>query len=452
MFLENDLSLTLSLDGDWEFKLGDSAWGIIPVPAAWEAHLADKLTDGPARYRRAFTISESWLSSAVIVLEADAISFDATISLNGQVAGHHQGMWSAFQLDLKPFVQTGENIIEIEVWKPGQRFPVAESLAGFLPDVATTFGGLWQSLRLRVFSWAAFDDLRVFTYGGGWLDVQGKIAGLGERRKNEIVVDVLDPQGQSVARTRADIALDLSFAAHLETNRVHNWVPTPEAVVYTVRISLRAREADIAHVTRRVGFRDFEIVNDQIRLNDIPQQLRGVLSWGWDADRIAPRISSVEATESFDKARALGFNLFKLGLFVPNEALFNAADQAGMLLWLELPLWRPNVTLALRELALREYRDLFLRLHHHPAIAVISLGCELNAAADAEFLTALSELAHDFFPNALHCDNSGSAEAYGGVATALSEFYDYHFYTDPHFFQPLVQHFHRAYQPTQPWL
>jgi hypothetical protein len=123
-----------------------------------------------------------------------------------------------------------------------------------------------------------------------------------------------------------------------------------------------------------------------------------------------------------------------------------------MLLWLELPMWLPNVTPQLRALALSEYRALFERLHHHPSIAILSLGCELNAAADADFLATLSRLANSFFPNALHCDNSGSAEAYGGVATSLSEFYDYHFYTDPHFFQPLVQHFHRTYRAHKPWL
>ena len=82
----------------------------------------------------------------------------------------------------------------------------------------------------------------------------------------------------------------------------------------------------------------------------------------------------------------------------------------------------------------------------------MSLGCELNAEANAEFLNELNDLARLYFPNALHCDNSGSAEAYGGAATQLSDFYDYHFYADPHFFQPLVEHFRRSYQPRKPWL
>ncbi len=452
MFLENALSLVLPLEGEWEFKLAAGPAQTIAVPSAWEAQVKDKITAGPALYRREINIPESWLGAAMIVLEADAISFAATIRLNGQTAGTHQGLWSPFQIDLTPYVQAGDNLLEIEVWKPGSRFPIRETLSGFLPDLAASFGGIWQGIRLRVFSWAAFSDVRSFAYGGGWLDVQGRIVGLGERRKNEVFVEIVDAADQRIASTRGEIADDHTFAAHIETGAVQNWAPGGETALYSVRLALRAREADIARVTRRVGFRDLEIEAEKVKLNKSPAILRGVLDWGWDATRLCPTPSRAEVLDSFAKARALGFNLFKLCLFAPEETVFEAADETGMLLWLEMPLWLPNVTPALRELALREYRDLFSRLHHHPSIAVLSLGCELNAQADAEFLAALNALAREWFPNALHCDNSGSAEAYDGAPTALSDFYDYHFYTDPHFFQPLVQHFARPYRPRKPWL
>ncbi|MBM4424251.1 MAG: tetratricopeptide repeat protein [Chloroflexi bacterium] len=450
MLLRNELSTTLSLDGEWEFTLGDAPPRAIVVPSAWEARTDDKITDGPALYRRSLIIPESWLGS-VIALECDAVSFHAEVRVNGQPAGAHDGMWSAFQIEITPLLRAGKNLLEIEVWKPGGRFPLRETLSGFLPDLAATFGGLWQGLRLRVFSWAAFNDVRVFAHGGGWIDVQGRITGLGKRRKNEIVVEVLDDHNNSLARARANFANDDSFAAHIESGKIANWNPLAPTL-YSVRASLRARDAEIARATRRVGFRDLEIADGKIMLGESPLHLRGVLHWGWDAACLCPTPTRDEALDMFAKARALGFNMIKLCLFAPDETMFDAADETGLLLWLEMPMWLPRVTPALRELALREYRDLFSRLHHHPSIAVISLGCELNSQADGDFLAALNRLAREWFPNALHCDNSGSAEAYGGVETALSDFYDYHFYTDPHFFQPLVQHFHRPYQPGKPWL
>ncbi|MEK7325479.1 MAG: sugar-binding domain-containing protein, partial [Chloroflexota bacterium] len=191
MYLENNNGPTLPLDGLWQFRLGHAPEVDLPVPSAWEAHTADKLTDGPAFYRRKFDLPVSWLGSRIL-LEADAISFEATIRVNDQLAGTHRGMWSPFQLDITALVHEGENVIEIEAWKPGERFPLRETLAGFLPDVATTFGGLWQSIRLRALSLAALGDLRVFAYGGGWLDVQGQIVGLGERRATEVASAAAD--------------------------------------------------------------------------------------------------------------------------------------------------------------------------------------------------------------------------------------------------------------------
>ena len=451
MFYENDESIILPLEGDWEFTLGNSTAYTIPVPSAWEAHTADKLTDGPAFYHRTVIIPETWIGKT-ICFEADAISFQASVRINGEEAGQpHRGLWSPFQFNITHLIRAGENKIEIEVWKPGRRFPLRETLAGFLPDVATTFGGIWQGLRLRAFAWAALSDVRVFAYGGGWVDVQGQIVNLGERRAIEAIIELLDSDNQPVSRTRANVAADHSFAAHLETGSVVKWTPA-NPQLYSVRVSLNSRTSKTVEIARRVGFRDVTASEGKTWLNDQPLHLRGVLDWGWNPARLCPTPTRAELLDNFSKARALGFNLIKLCLFVPDETTFNVADETGMMLWLEMPMWLPTVTPEFRELALREYRDLFWRLGHHPSIVALSLGCELNSQADAEFLSELAQLAREWMPNALHCDNSGSAEAYGGVLTRLSDFYDYHFYTDPHFFQALVHHFNRPYQKHKPWI
>jgi hypothetical protein len=450
-FLVNDLAPAVSLDGEWEFRLGDGPWRTVPVPSAWEAQVADKLTDGPAHYRRRFHLPESG-PLASVVLEAGAISFDAAVRVNRHAVGRHQGMWSAFQFDITPYVVVGDNLLEIEVWKPGGRFPVRESLAGFLPDVAAPFGGLWQGLRVRAIALAAVADLKLLAYGAGWLDVQGRAMRLGERRRLEAQVQVFGPDGSTVARAHVPVVEDQTFSAHLEPRAVRPWQAGPEPALYTVQVSLISREVEIARVMRRIGFRTFSASDETVLQNGIPAHLRGVLDWGWDPERIAPSPPREQVLARFAQARALGFNMLKLCLYVPDEATFEAADEAGMLLWLEMPLWLPRLTPEARALVLSEYGQLFRRLHHHPSIAIVSLGCELNSEADAGFLHDLNRLARAWFPNSLHCDNSGSAEAYGGVSTGLSDFYDYHYYAEPHFFQPLIAHFDRTYQPRKPWI
>jgi hypothetical protein len=448
---ENSDAPTLSLAGEWHFRLGRAMEKSIVIPSAWEAHTSDKLTDGPALYRRTFTLPKTW-SGATIILEAQAISFNATIRVNGQNAGAHRGLWSPFQCDVTPFIQPGENTLEIEVWKPGGRFPMREALAGFLPDVATTFGGIWQPIHLRALRGAAIRDLKI-SVEGGIVKAQGGLTLTNKFPKAEVMLELLDDRERSLGSAPGQISEDqTTFTATFEAPPVTAWSPDASAL-YWVAVMLHDGPRRLARAVRRIGFRRVAVVNGRTELNSAPLHVRGVLDWGWDAERICPARSRAEVLEDFTQARALGFNLMKLCLFIPDETTFDVADEVGMLLWLEMPLWLPHATSNLRALALQEYADIFKRLHHHPSIAILSLGCELNSQADLEFLQALHQLAREWFPNALLCDNSGSAEAYGGVATNLSDFYDYHFYTDPHFFQPLVQHFSRAYlRPAKPWI
>jgi hypothetical protein len=444
VLLENALAATLPLDGDWTFSLAGSLPRSIPVPSAWEAHLTDKRLDGPALYERTFYLEADWLTPGRRVwFEADAISFHTTVTLNGRAAGTHAGMWSPFQLDVTDLLRPGANTITLEVWKPGERFPLRETLSGFLPDVITSFGGPWQSLRLRCFE-AALTDLRVQARPADTLLVAGRVMGV-DLAPAEVRVSVGDTQSTATLGAEGAFVLDVSTAG------LAHWQPS-DPRLHTVTIGVWQGGALVAEARRRIGLRSVRLRDGAAWLDDRPLHLRGVLDWGWHPDLIRPTPSRATLERQFAQARSLGFNLVKLCLFVPDEATFDVADELGMLLWLELPMWLPRLTPEVQALAQAEYAALLRRLHHHPSIVVLSLGCELNAEASGGFLRSLDALARDWLPNVLHCDNSGSAEAYGGVATALSDFYDYHFYTEPHFFQPLVEHFDRGYRPAKPWL
>jgi Glycosyl hydrolases family 2, sugar binding domain len=347
-----------SLDGTWDFQLADHPPRSIQVPSAWEASDTDRITEGPARYRRVFSLSD--LADEPAYFEADAIAFYCEVRVNGHVVGTHRGMWTAFAFDITHVVHPGDNTIEIEVWKPGGRFPLRECLAGFVADIANTFGGIWQSCRIVI----------------------GDRPGL------------------------------------------------PEQVPPTARL---------------------QIDGTTLRLDGRPAHLRGVLDWGWNPARIAPGYTAGQLRQQFAQARALGFNMVKLCLYVPEPQHFEIADEMDMLLWLELPLWLPVLTPASRQLILDEYDAILRRVRQHRSIVLLSLGCELDSAVDSDLLAEMRAIARRWMPNVPLCDNSGSAEAYGGVASQ-ADFYDYHFYCDPHQFEPLVRHFDRSHRPARPWI
>ena len=449
-FLENEQAPWLSLNGDWRFSLVGGPTQQVPVPGAWEAHTHDKTIEGTALYRCTFKVPASRIDRGRLILEFGAASYWALVRVNSVQVTVHQGLWSAFQVDIARWAHAGENNLEVEMWKPGRRFSPRETLAGFLPDVAGAFGGLWQGVRLLALD-AAIGDLKVLTALNSRVQVSGAVEGLDLTRPVEIVIE-LNP-GQSTVepiRTQAESGTG-RFSAELNLTGSSRWQPGSPAL-HNVVVSAWQNGQSQARSTRRIGLRDIEALETGLWHDGRPLHLRGVLDWGWHPDLIRPAPSREMVLKQIEQSRALGFNLIKLCLFVPDEVTFQVADEAGMYLWLEMPLWQPRLTPETRDLARREFDAIFRRVHHHASIAVISLGCELNSEADAAFLAELHSLAKAWFPNALVCDNSGSAEAYGGVATELQDFYDYHFYTDPHFFQPLVEHFERGYRPAKPWL
>jgi len=151
------LERVVSLDGPWQFSLEGHS-GPIQAPGCWEAQGYPKDVDGPALYSRTVRIPTEW-SAQRTWLECDAISYAARISVNGVEAGRRQGLWTPCAFDISHLLHYGvDNLIEIEVYKPGTTYPLRQTLAGFLPDVAVTFGGLWQSARLRN-ACARFEEL-----------------------------------------------------------------------------------------------------------------------------------------------------------------------------------------------------------------------------------------------------------------------------------------------------
>jgi hypothetical protein len=454
--LANDLAETISLDGEWQFALGEARQEqAIQVPGCWESQGWPKTVDGPARYHRAIRLPEAWRGRH-IQLECDAVSYACVVTANGRPAGAHQGMWTPFAIDLTDLTRPGEeNQLALEVTKPGShpgaRYPMRASLAGFLPDLATTFGGIWQPVRLRALE-AGLAGLQVRSdYGRRAIQVECRAECFG-RERSALGWEVLVLDGDRVvAGYRAACPPDQTISASLPVPRAKNWSPA-HPNLFTVRVTLLAGDRPLASVSRMVGFRRLEARGEQLLLNGAPFLVRGILAWGWEPDRIVPYYTLEQARLEMRRARSMGFNCIKLCLFVPNPAYFQAADEEGMLLWQELPMWLPEVTPQLRAQAPLEYASLAELVSPHPSVALYSLGCELNRSVDLPLLSRLNDVVRARVRDCLVCDNSGSGESYGGLEVDFTDFTDYHPYYDVHFFEPLLDHWRRDWQPPRPWI
>jgi hypothetical protein len=341
----------------------------------------------------------------------------------------------------------------VEVWKPGTRDPVRQSLAGFLPDVATTFGGIWQSCRVRGMRHAFGDLSCTADPASGEVRVQAAAAafaaGASGARGDMRVTILFD--GIQVAGLAEPVSPEGRIDARIPVPGFLAWEPARPAL-YEVRVEWSVDGAPVARASRRVGFRRLHAEADRLLLNGKPIMLRGVLSWGWDPGVIAPLYDREKARAEIARIRSLGFNLLKLCLFIPNGALFDAADEEGMLLWEELPLWLPEVTPELAAWAPGEYAEYARLTREHPSVILYTLGCEMGSNVTRELLGALDAAVRPQVPGALVCDNSGSGESYGGWDADSSDFTDYHPYYDLHWFEPLLDNWRRDWKAPRPWI
>lgn len=441
------------------------------VPGCWEAGVLPKPYEGPVWYVRPFEADADLREAGSARLEFDAVSYFCTVWLNGRKLGEHRGMWDPFSFEVGGLLE-GRNTLAVEVYKPWRLFPVRRSLAGFIPYVTTTFGGPWQSVRLRATGDIELRDLfveptldaagrRSFRVSGVVDVTRREAAHTGPSGTPTVRVSAhLQPHGAQSSHEPAtrgngpagrtvDIEPPGGFSIDLSSEREPDaWSPaTPNLIRVEVVATMGTSRTTRTIVT---GHRTVGAHGRKITLHDQPIYPRGVLHWLSYPDQVCPAPDRATIRREIEQMLALGYSMIKLCLVVPPESYFEIADELGMMLWLELPMWLPSVDEEYRQRAKTEYRRILRRLRNHPSIVLYTLGCELSSEADAEFLRELYDIVKDETHAALVRDNSGSAECYGGVDLEFADYHDYHFYAEAPVFTDLLDYFIPAYKSVKP--
>lgn len=445
---------TISLDGLWEFRRDDeTTWQRIVVPGSWEHVVLDVTWPGIGWYRQRVQVPFAFAGNAVWLVFA-AVSYHCRVFVDDIEITSHTGMWDSFACDITAYVIPGATItVMLAVEKPASltagpdspavagTFPLRSTLSGFLPYVwGHAFGGIWQRVSLVATNAIHVTEAQIVGSADGTthLHVRTSAVTSGTWR-------IEDDRGRTYAH--GSFAETAHYQETVTVPNVRPWSPqTP--VVYTLTIGL----AQGAIHRIRFGFRTLAVRGTQLWLNDAPCYPRMVLSWGWYPDRYTPTPTPAQIRADFARLQALGFNGIKVCLWVPPTEYFAIADEMGMLIWLELPMWLPQPTATFTTQTIDEYTAIVRQVRHHASVLFYTIGCELNRRVRADVLQTLYELVKTLAPGTLVRDNSGSGEAYGGVLDEFADFHDYHFYSDAHFFPLMVERFLPHWRPTQPWL
>lgn len=417
------------------------------VPGTVDKYLEDRTCSGPFFYSRDFCIKKD--ESKRYVLDFKGVSYYCQICINGKYSGEHEGIWDGFRFDITDFLKDGENNITVKVIKPDfdkeSKYYFRSVLFGFIPDVLLPFGGIWKDVKILEKNEAYFEEVYPkFNMKDKTLEIEYVI---NNSKDCSIQADVLDPMG----RSDYFYQYENNGLFKIKLNNLILWSPD-EPNLYTIEVKLFSKGVLMDSFKKRIGARKVEGKDDKILVNGKPVYLRGILHWGYYPEVYSPNPTYEEVKKELIQIKSMGFNGVKHCLYFPPEYYYELCDEMGILLWQEMPLWLPYPNKYMLSRIYEQYPGMIKLFINHPSVILVSIGCELDSTISGGVLGELYEMINSENSSAIICDNSGSGECYEGAQGGKSDIYDYHFYSEIHNLEVLINEFTQSYRIKKPWL
>lgn len=393
-----------SLDGPWQFRLdSETAWRTATVPMPIQAQFAD-LRDftGVAWYRRNVTAPRFNRKNETVLLRFGAVDYTAEVRINGQEAGRHEGGYLPFTLDIGGLLRDGDNEILVRIEDPGSLPEVPHGKQSWYVQVS----GIWQSVTWEVRPRQRIEAFHILADRHGSFRVLARTPGKAK-------LEIYDPAGKRVHRG--------GLAGRLKQFQLWS-LDSP--VLYTARL-----RAGRDQVETRFGFREFEKRAGKFYLNGAPIYLRGALDQDFYTEGIYTPPSKEFLVEQVRKAKRLGLNLLRCHIKVPDPRYLDAADEAGILIWYEIPN-SDRLTEVSKQRAESTLAGMLERDANHPSLVIVSLfneswGINLREADQRDWLAGFMTRARKLAAPRLVVDNSPCCSNFH-VDTDIADFHAYH--------------------------
>ena len=348
------------------------------VPGDWNSQ-DDKLFwyEGTVWYRTTFDAG-NLAAQARQFLHFGAANYQADVYLNGAKLGRHVGGFTPFEFEVTGKVKPQGNSLVVKV--DNVRHPDA------VPTVNTdwwNYGGLTRDVTLLNTPPVFIRDYRVGLSKAGER-IEATVQLDGARQRSAVVLEI--PELRIRARTLTDAAGRAGFS--LPAGKSERWSPEHPRL-YDVRVSL---EGGGDAISDRVGFRRIEVHGADILLNGKSVFLRGISLHEENPLRGGRAYSEEDARLLLGWAKELGCNFVRLAHYPHNEHMARVADELGLMLWEEVPVywtiqWQNPDTLANAE---QQLTELITRDRNRASVIVWSVANETPVSEPrTAFLKAL---------------------------------------------------------------
>jgi beta-glucuronidase len=335
----------------------------LTVPGDWNSQ-DEKLLyyEGTVWYRRKFDYSPS-ASDRRIFVYFGAANYRADVYLNGKKLGTHIGGFTPFSFEVTGQVKPGGNSLVVRVDNTRH--------ADAVPTVNTdwwNYGGLTRDVRLVETPATFIRDYHIQLKKGSRDRIAAEVRLDGAQPRQRVTISIPDAALSVSAEADAQGVARAEFAAPNLTL----WSPTQP----------RLHTAELAtpddRLTDRIGFRTIETRGADILLNGESTFLRGICLHEENPLRGGRATTAAEARMLLGWAKELGCNFVRLAHYPHNEHMARTADELGLMLWEEVPVywtiqWENPDTLAN---ARAQLTDLIVRDRNRASVIVWSVANE----------------------------------------------------------------------------
>src|SRR4051794_29442533 len=394
------------MGGTWLFRKDDAdkglsqgfmrnattaGWSRVTVPNAWNAtdETPQSFAGTVGWYRKDFKLPSAAKRFAWIV-RFESVNYRSRVWLNGRLLGTNRGAYLPFEFRLPSGLLKRGGINRLVIRIDNRRHPTDFPPSNLNPKGQPTggwwnYGGILREVYLRRVDTVDFSTVKVTP------DLP--CASCNATVKFQVTVRNFSDVAQKLKLTArfGTRKIDLGtkavgakkFANFLAVTQIKSpqlWSPAAPNL-YDVSIDVRAGKRRVSSYVLRTGIRSLKLVDGHLLLNGEALNVRG---WGYHED-------------SKDRGFAIDNQIREqqLALIKESGATFvrshyplhpyfmERADQLGLLLWSEIPVYAVRTKYLkqrlVRQLAAKELRDNILINGNHPSIVIWSIGNELSA-------------------------------------------------------------------------
>ena len=295
------------------------------VPRDWNSQKENLFYyEGTIWYKKAFDYAINAPGNRLFVYFG-AANYRSDVYLNGKKLGFHKGGFTPFNFEITDIVKEKGNFLIVKIDNKRK----ADEVSTLNTDW-WNYGCITRDVQLveipATFIRDYFIQLRKSSSDniGGYIQLDGaNKAG----KTIELSIPELKIKSKLISDANGYVSIDL------KVQNIKRWSPTTP-VLYDVFISTETDK-----VSDKIGFRTIETKGTDIILNGKSIFLKGISIHEENAIRGGRAYSREDALMLLNWVRELGCNFVRLAHYPHNENVIRLADEMGILVWEENPVY-----------------------------------------------------------------------------------------------------------------